>query len=387
MRTFALLYQILLWLLYIPAFPLLYYLSLKPKYRRSIPARFFLRKNLPFYQQGIWFHTCSLGETKAIWPLVERLEGPLNFTTTTQTGQEIAKSYPGESRYLPFENLLPLWMKPQKTLVVLEAELWFLLFYLAKRQGTKTILLNARIAEKSFHKYFKNRWLYRRIFAHIDQVYCQSDSDKERLQQLGAKNITVLGNLKILQRPKVTEVLSKPNFPIITAASTHEEEELMVLGTFKKLESNHHLIIAPRHPDRFDKIHQLLQKECGQAGLSYGRYSETKHFKHHVTLVDSLGKLNDIYAISDIVILGGSLTGRYGGHNPIEPAHFGCRLISGPSIFHQIPLFERIENYLLSPPEKLLETIVKIESLPPTYIKDSLNIDQLIKEIDYKEKT
>ena len=128
-KVFFFLYSFLSISLYLLALPFLWFLSFKSKYKDSIPARFFLRKNPPFKDDGIWFHSCSFGEANAIRPLVEALpHSVLRMSTTTQTGFGVIEKYTEQCRYLPFEPLLFGWLKPQKALVVMEAEFWYLMF-------------------------------------------------------------------------------------------------------------------------------------------------------------------------------------------------------------------------------------------------------------------
>lgn len=383
MNPFALFYGCVLSCLYLISLPLLVALAFKAKYKRSIPARFFAWRNPRFSRSGIWFHTCSLGETKAIAPLLKHLHEPINITTITQTGQEVAEHYEtAESRFLPFEIWLPFWVTQQRVLVVLEAELWYLLFLLAKQRGAKTILLNARISEKSFRSYRRFAWLYRRIFAYIDRIYCQTEADKERLEALGATHITVFGNLKTLNRPTQTRQLPKPNRLLITAGSTHEgEEEIVFRAYLSHREAT--LVIVPRHPERFEKVDMILQRLCAEHQCGYHRYSEQQNFENDVILLDVMGELNNLYAISDIVILGGAFNDRHGGHNPIEPATFGCKIISGIHIYHQIALFEQIENYLLTSPEKLADSLSKAKNSKGARIKSPVDIQTIIDEINH----
>jgi len=143
--------------LFFIALPLLIVLSFKQKYKASIPSRFFLFKNPPFHTvNSIWFHVCSLGEARALKPILDKLQGKkVCITTITQTGYNEAKKYNAEVRYLPYEMYLPFWMKPQKKLIVLEAEFWYMLFRIARARGAEVILLNARISDKSVNKYMK----------------------------------------------------------------------------------------------------------------------------------------------------------------------------------------------------------------------------------------
>jgi len=133
-KLFFVIYTFLFSIVYLLALPFLFILSkVKSKYKVSIPARFFLKSNPSLETNGIWFHACSFGEARAIYPLVDALPNELiRLTTTTQTGHEaISKKQKEQSRYLPFEPLLFFWLKPQKVLLVMEAEFWYLLFLLA----------------------------------------------------------------------------------------------------------------------------------------------------------------------------------------------------------------------------------------------------------------
>ena len=197
----SLLYYLLATLLYILALPVFVYLRFKPKYKASIPARFFLKDNASFTKEGIWFHACSLGEVRSLKPFIESLPNvDVNISVITQTGFREALQYQSaDIRYLPFEIFLPFWITKQKTLVVLEAELWPMLFWVAKRRGMKTILLNARISDRSYRSYLRFTFIYRWIFSSIDVVFAQSSLDQQRLEKLGAKHVRVGGNIKTIQ--------------------------------------------------------------------------------------------------------------------------------------------------------------------------------------------
>lgn len=245
-------------MLYVIALPLLIYLSWKQKYRYSIPARFFLFKNKPFDKKdGIWFHVCSLGESKALEPLLKQLDNDeIKISTITQTGYTQASKYGVEVRYLPYEIFLPFWIKKEKLLVVLEAEFWYMLFIVAFSKGTKIILLNARISDKSVEKYMKMGWFYRKFLDRVDTVYAQSEKDKNRFLALGAKNVQVVGNIKLACEIKLTKQYQKPLNEVIVAGSTHEGEEEAILKAFvayKKTKQTT-LVIVPRHPERFENV-------------------------------------------------------------------------------------------------------------------------------------
>lgn len=439
--------------------PLLY-LSTKPKYRQSIPARFFPFRSLVLsisssksstqaprhagfcegFAPELWFHACSFGEVKSLEPIITALDSGANFTkdsalestpqapdpqnpaginssssalartpilltTTTQTGFALARqtyaSMPHiRVEYLPFELFLPLLHLPHhkkhfanlRTLIVTEAELWLELFHTAKALGAKTLLINARISTRSYPKYRRFRAFYRLLFSYVDEVFAQSSADAARLAELGASQIQTLGNLKTLSPITCSTHYKKPSRLTIIAASTHKGEEELILQAFGALldsspessatislahdstkspahDSAPLLILAPRHPERFSEVGALLDSSA----FSFMRFSQgaLAHCSSdtQVILLDTLGELINCYAIADIVILGGAFVPA-GGHNPLEPAFFHTKLISGRHIFNQEALFACIEGYTIC--EDLAELVAALlahEHLPTSQYK------------------
>lgn len=380
---FKLFYLAIATVAYIVAIPFLLLLALKSKYKVSIPARFFLYKNRPLQCGGIHFHVCSYGEAKAIKPLVELLKDKkLRCTTTTQTGFSIIKEYTKEARFLPFEIFLPFWIKPQKALVVAEAELWYMLFLVAKAKGAKTFLINARVSSKSYPNYLRFKWFYKKIFKNIDAVYAQSFDDAKRLAHLGAKNIKVNGNIKFFGITKPSKAFPKKIPLVITAASTHEGEEETILEAFKALREakKAQLIVAPRHPERFEQVAKMIEKTAAKERLSFSRYSKNQEFATDIVLIDAMGELVNAYAISDIVILGGAFV-PIGGHNALEAAQFGCKIISGPHFFNQSDIFKTVPGIEIAQREHLKDTLLNYEALPNTKIDTKADIGELIEDI------
>jgi len=382
---FFYLYSIVSVILYLVALPILLLLTLKKKYRSSIPARFFLWKNPPLATDGIWFHSCSFGEARALAPLLERLpQEALRMTTTTQTGKSVIDTYTTQSRYLPFEALLLGWQKPQKALVVMEAEFWYLLFAIAKAKGAKTMLINARMSDRSFPKYKKMAWLYRRIFAKIDEVYAQTPLDKARLEALGACHVTVTGNIKLAQLPQPVKSLEKPDGLVVCAASTHEGEEEGMLEAFVALKAKRpdaRLLVVPRHPERFESVASKIQKVAAQTGLIWQRYTQKHQMDADITLVDKLGMLVDLYAVSDVVMLGGSFV-PVGGHNAAEAAQFGCKIISGPHYFNQRDIYEAVVGIDVVEPSQLTRRLCEYGMLRATYLQTKTDIMPIVKSLN-----
>jgi len=375
LTLFTLFYLCIALIIYILAIPFLFLLTFKQKYQHSILRRFALWKNPAFEKKGVWFHAASFGEVRSLKPLISRLDSVINISTITQTGYEEACKLTKNSRYLPFELLLPFWIKKQHALVVSEAELWYLLFLVAKLKGAKTYLINARISDNSYKSYLKFSWFYKKIFAQIDMVFAQSVKDKNRLLELGAKNVIVNGNIKAFQEIEVTRTYTKPSCEVITLASAHKGEEALILKNLK-LGDNQKLIVVPRHPERFDDVDGLLLNYAKKMGLTYHRFSEKDNLESDVVLIDCMGELINLYAISDIVILGGSFVEGVGGHNPLEPAHFGCKIISGKHIFNQEALFSLVEGIEVIEIENLNSDMKELHG---TKITSRTDIEPIVK--------
>ena len=227
----------------------------------------------------------------------------------------------------------------------------------------------------------KFRWFYSHLFKYIDTIFAQSETDKKRLLDLGAKNVIVAGNIKSAVEYKITKKYQKPKEKLIVAGSTHLEEEEIILEAFKNSKfktQNSKLIIVPRHPERFEEVYKIIQNFAKKHNFSYGKIDDG--FKNDIILVDKIGELINLYAIADIVILGGSFVDNVGGHNPLEVAYFKKPLISGKYIFNQHTLFEMVENSYIVDKSELSNILTK--NLKNSYIKNRGNLDIILKEID-----
>ena len=367
-------------LLYLLFLPVMFFKQRYPKYKQHIPARYFLKNNSKFTPHGLWFHGCSLGETRGLRPLIERLDGMIHMSTITCTGfAEACSIARGEVRFLPFEIFLPWWITPQKLLVVTESEYWYLLFHIARKKGAKTILVNARISDHRYDRYRRFHWFYKRVFGEIDRVFAQSEKDKKRLEALGAKQVEVTGNTKLANTPMVTHALNKPSGRVITAASTHETEEKLILNTWSRIQGR--LVIVPRHPERFERVDQLIRKHIENTSLSYHRYSEHKNLDADLVLVDCMGELINIYAVSDVVILGGGFVQGIGGHNPVEPAYFNTVLITGQWIHDQVSVYDALIDYTVADKESLPVLLKNLDTLPRCRIVQQGDIEPILRYI------
>lgn len=354
-------------------------LAFKKKYRASIPARFFLFKNPKFDASRVHFHACSFGEVRSIAPLVSRFKDAAAVSIVTKTGFDEAKKITQNTRFLPFEIFLLFWLKPAKITVIFEAELWLGLVFWAKFKGSRVILINARISDRSYKSYLKFGFFYRYLFKFIDKVYAQSDLDKERLGRLGAKNIVVSGNIKSAFLPNPSKIYAKPKERVIVLASTHAGEEEMILRELN-LSANDNLILVPRHPERFDDAGEILAKFAEKNGLSFAKFSETKNFDAQCVLVDAMGELVNIYKFSDVVVLGGSFVPNVGGHNPIEAAQFENAVISGEFIFNQKALYSAVDGIKFAKASEI-SSLLK-QNLPKAKIVAKGDASEILKDIE-----
>lgn len=354
------LYNALSFVIWALCAPFLFLFSFKPKFRcddkNSLIARFFDYKNPPLKPCKYHFHACSLGEVASIEKIVEYFE--LNtpksakqvtcqITTITPTGYQKARSFCQNVSFLPFEWMLGFKLKKCEILVVFEAELWLNLFKYAKIHGAKTILLNARISTNSYKNYLKFRFYYKELFNFVDLVLAQSSDDEKRLKSLGARNTKVIGNVKSAVLAKPSKSYEKTKKRNICIASSHENEEAQILKALN-LAQNERLFIVPRHPQRFQKVCDLASLYAKNQNLSFEKFSDNLGFKSDVIVIDALGELINIYAISDIVVLCGSFEKGIGGHNPLECAQFECGIISGKYYFNQQTLYKEVDGIIIS---------------------------------------
>ena len=384
---FAVIYTFFLLIIMITASPILILFFLfKKKYRQSIPSRFFLFKNTRQKKKnGYWFHACSLGEVNSLKPFFHNLKQrgfSLSLTTTTDSGFRAGKSFCTSSQFLPFEPFLTFWIKPQKKLIVVEAEFWFMLFFVAKIKGAETIILSGRISDRSYPRYKKFSWLYSKIFQNIDKVFVQSEIDKKRFSELGAKNIEVLGNIKLLKSTSSKDLNIPKDKLIIVGASTHRGEDLPFLEAFYQYSQTKksRFIIVPRHKERFDEVEKLIRNFIKDKNLGFSVYSRDKYFDD-ITLIDTYGMLIDIYFKSDIVILGGGFLNGIGGHNPVEPASFNNKIISGKYMFNQKEILKFIENIQLVKIDEIYQALKNSELLENSKITQNIDLNKIIDKV------
>ena len=328
-------------------------------YLETLPARL---GRLPEARgvRPLWLHAASVGETAVAATLAASLPADLDLlvTTVTPTGQAAAKKLfmplarDGRSvvvTYLPFD-LDPLVSRfldrySPRALALLESELWPLVLRSCGRRGIPVAVLNARVSDRSFVRMRRAGRLGRRTL--LDPVSCfgaQSPQDEDRLRGLGASDqaVSLTGNLKFdTPEPAPVGGLEQTlrrlaaGRPILVVGSTMSGEEGIVLDAFEQLGREAMLVLAPRHPERFDEVWREVENRSlpalRRSRMRSAGMGEPPAAPVRVVLLDSLGELATIYRLASAAFIGGSLVPT-GGHNPIEAARFGVPVIVGPSM-------------------------------------------------------
>ncbi|HEY7404621.1 MAG TPA: 3-deoxy-D-manno-octulosonic acid transferase [Candidatus Angelobacter sp.] len=303
----------------------------------------------------IWIHAVSVGEVLAVSRLVTELrnaypEIEIFVSTTTATGQRLARERFGEARcfFMPldlgFAVRAYLNALQPRMLLLAETEFWPNLLHLARQRGTSVAIVNARISDRSFPRYRRFHWFFRRVLANVDLFLAQTSADAERLRAIGAptERVRVSGNLKFDIRPPATTRLAQElraaiveDAPVIVCGSTAEGEEEILLEAFSQVLPQFPatvMVLAPRHPERFNKVADLIASR-GLTCVKRSSGTPGAPVPSSVFLLDSVGELASIYALADIAFVGGSLV-PIGGHNILEPAQYGTAIILGPHTFN-----------------------------------------------------
>ncbi len=297
-----------------------------------------------------WVHAVSVGEVMAAVPLVRALrarwpEAEVVISTVTATGARVARARLSETA-AAFAFPLDLTGATRRAVervrprcfIALETELWPNLLRTLATSGIPAVLANGRISDRSYGRYRRVRFLFRRVLDHVGLFAMQSAEDARRIVTLGAcpERVVVTGNLKMEARVEGDggergwrRLLHLDAKHIWVAGSTHRGEESQILDVFQALRGdpgNLALILAPRHPERVEEVEALVRAH----GLPVVRRSRIdSRAWGDVILLDTVGELAAIYAVADVVFIGGSLVPA-GGHNVIEPALHAKPVVFGP---------------------------------------------------------
>ena len=377
-------YSFLYTLVFILMLPLFF---LSAIFRGKHAAGFFQRLGfLPKFKKDrrpvVWLHCVSVGETNAARPLVEAIKANypkhrLIISTVTRTGQKLAREIYADAAdcvfYVPFDwkwtVRRALRRFEPKVLLLMETEIWFNLIRETYKSGGRIAIVNGRLSDRSFTRYSKVKKFMKRVLGYLDLAAMQENADATRLMSLGlrASKARVTGNMKFdhdldAQENSLTgELRSRfgitTEAPLIIAASTHSPEEKWVLDAFKDVwkssgQNLPRLMIAPRHPERFDEVAELI-KTTGFDWVRRSSPASSNDRTAEIILLDSIGELRAAYPLAEIVFVGGSLI-PHGGQSIFEPAAAGKAIVTGPYTTN----FEAAIKEFLSK-----EALVQIESV------------------------
>lgn len=348
-------------LLIILLFPILFAIALSGKKNRQdffycIKERLSITQvpKLDKSKKTVWIHCSSLGEAKALEPLLQYLKD-YNIIITSIT--KSAREYISKLSNVNFYSLAPVDLYPfvsntikkfnPNVLILIETEFWPNMITLAHKHGAKIITVNGRISKNAFPYYKLTTFFWRPFLKLIDYICVRNEFDYSRFVSLvgNDKNIGVSGNIKY-DRDFGKETITREslgyseNDLILVAGSIRGKESVSIINVFSKLKpifKNLKLIVAPRHLTQIEGLKLIAQNSKLECSL----YSSLNKNPKDILLVDVFGKLQKIYSISDIVYIGGSLV-KTGGQNPIEPAAYSKPIMFGPYMYN----FE-IESKLL----------------------------------------
>lgn len=297
----------------------------------------------------IWVHAASVGETMAVSPLIAQLaryDINILLTTGTVTSAQLAEDRLGD---LVIHQYVPLDLKPAVNrfldhwrpdlAIVAESEIWPMTILGLGARRVPQILVNGRLSDRSFASWSKRPELASALFENFAHVIAQSQDDGDRFMKLGARPITVSGNLKVDTPPPPYDAAALRQLrndigerPVWAAISTHDGEEDIVAGVHMRIASRHPgllTIIVPRHPDRAEAIADAL----AQQGLKVARRSLGEPVQPDVDILlgDTIGEMGLYLRLTEIAFVGRSMA-LGGGHNPLEPAMLGTAVLSGPAV-------------------------------------------------------
>jgi len=343
-----------------------------PAYRAGLKQRIGLAspgESMRIGPSPIWIQAVSLGEVKSVAPLVRMIEEdashPVFLTSTTATGFQAASELVGRTKtnsYFPLD-FTPIVKRTlsnvrPKVIVLFETEIWPNFIRTAASRGIPVMIVNGRISEKSFQYYALVPKVFRYVMSLLSFAGMQSKEDAQRAIALGARPdaVHVCGNVKFDSAPSPpsnealvglrAELGLKESDAVLVAGSTHDGEEAAMLDAYRiilRRLPDTRLLIAPRHPERFDAVESMISA----AGFAVHRKTKGRvagePARNPVILLDTVGELARVYALASVSFVGGSLA-KVGGHNIVEPASLGKPVLFGPYMHH----FEDVKAAFLS---------------------------------------
>ena len=297
----------------------------------------------------VWMHAASVGETNAVIPLIERIVGygiGVVMTTGTVTSARVVRERLGDR---VIHQYVPLDLKPAVSrflshwspdlAIIAESEIWPMTILELGARRVPQVLVNGRLSDRSFAAWKKRNHLAEALLENLAHVVAQSDVDGERFAALGARPVTVSGNLKVDTDPPLVDrtclaqlsgdIGTRPSW---AAVSTHEGEEAIAADVHALLKKRHPdilTIIVPRHPERAETLLALFAEK----GLKVARRSRGEPVTPDtdILLGDTIGEMGLYLRLTEIAFVGRSLVAE-GGQNPLEPAMLDTAVLSGKNV-------------------------------------------------------
>jgi 3-deoxy-D-manno-octulosonic-acid transferase len=349
----------------------------------------------------ILIHSSSLGEFNGVRPFIDLLKQKrhsCSLSAFTDTGYAAIKKYQadGPRFIMPLDGilfLLPLILNRPSCIIITETELWPNLIMMSRLAGIPLHLINGRITALKLKNYLALRAFYNLLLGCFTGIFLQDNHSSRLFERLVPRHRwPVAGSTKIdgIQNPgsqssksrRLVKLLHLAGRKVITGGSVRRNEHKILLSAYQNILKKKTglknqvvpvLTLAPRHLDRIPD----LVSDVRDTGLSWALYSKTDGKPKNIIIIDKMGILMDLYAVSDIVFVGGTLAGT-GGHNPIEPALTGCAILHGPSTDNNSFAFELLK-------EKGASIQVSPESLP-VILNDLINNDKKLKSLKNKAR-
>ena len=371
-------YRLLSYSLLLPSLAWLLWLSRKePKYRRSLAERLGWVDVHPDVTGCLWVHAASVGEVMAASPLIDALLARgsawnVAISTNTPTGRDrVARLWNGRvfCFYAPFDTpgvICRLLKRLQPTLLLtMEREVWPERFLKCREWGIPTVIVNGRLTERALGQYRRFKSLFTPVWSSIGLVTTPDAQNASHFQALGviAERIDITGNLKFdIPTPAVEQTLKtqvrpnaisgegqapdKESIKLVVLGSSHAADEHQAIKGYKRYRDTRPsvvLVIAPRHPARFDEVFALLKAAHLRVHRTTATAAPPDWSDLDVILVDEMGQLMDWYRKATICIVGGTF-GTVGGHNPLEPLQAERPMVFGPSQGNAQQLFDDIRE-------------------------------------------
>lgn len=307
----------------------------------------------------VWMHAASVGESAAVAPLVQRIAAgniSVVMTTGTVTSAAFVRERLGATvmhQYVPLDlkpsisRFLDHW-RPDVAIVA-ESEIWPMTMLELGRRRIPQILVNARLSDRSFRRWKAAPSLAEALLENLSQVVAQSDVDGERFHILGARAVTVAGNLKADTDPPPHDPAALDEVrgavagrPVWAAVSTHAGEEDLAAAVHLALKTGRPgllTVIVPRHVERADAIEKMLTAQ----GLTVARRSrgELPGPATDIFLGDTMGEMGLYLRLTEVAFIGKSLAGQ-GGQNPLEAAMLGTAILAGRYVQNFRDVYQRL---------------------------------------------